>query len=923
MTLALGTRLGVYEVTAPIGEGGMGQVFRARDTKLNRDVALKLLPAAFASDPDRLARFTREAQTLAALNHPNIAHIHGLEESSGLRALVMELVEGDDLSQRIARGAIPLDEALPIAQQIAEALESAHEQGIIHRDLKPANIKVRADGMVKVLDFGLAKALAAEPGSAAAVHPSQSPTISSPAMMTGVGMILGTAAYMSPEQARGTTVDKRADIWAFGGVLFEMLTGRRAFEGELISDVLASVLKTEPNWQILPPETPMGLRRLLRRCLDKNPRSRLQAIGEARVDIERFRSGASEESAMARDTSLPRLREPRRRMVAIASATLLVVASALITWVLTRAAPQELQPVRFTIVPPAAQQFATLPTTRDLAISPDGTRIVYMGLGGLMVRAIDQLDAVPLRDIANVRNPFFSPDGRWIGFFSQSAAGELKRVSPAGGSPLLVSRYSGAPRGASWGPDDSIVFATTDPSSGLLRVSATGGQSTVLTTPDTAHGEGDHLFPSVLPGGQAVLYTIAATSGSIQNAQVAVLDMKNGQRKLLIRGGSQAEYVKSGHLVYAVNGGLAVVRFNLARLEVVGDPVQMLDRMLLGQLGAVNFAVSQQGTLAYLPTSAGPQNDLRSLVWVTRQGREEPIALPRRPYAVARLSPDESRVALDVREQNSDIWIWDVGRQTQTRLTNDAPADMSPVWTPDGRRLIWSSARDNDIGNLYWQASDGTGSAERLTTNTGAQFPTSISPDGTRVLLFAASAQSRRAISTLTLPTSSAGLNAGRLQAEPLLQSSADQQNGEISPNGYWIAYQSNESGRSEIYVRPFPRVDADRFTISPNGGTRPAWARNGRELFFLDGDGRLTSVPVQATATTFRPGAATKILNTRYYAGFSRRGQDLRAYDVSRDGQRFLMIKDEAGTGETGASASMVVVVNWQEELKRLVPTR
>ena len=703
-----------------------------------------------------------------------------------------------------------------------------------------------------------------------------------------------------------------------------MLTGRRAFEGELISDALASVLKTEPNWQILPPDTPMGLRRLLRRCLNKNPRSRLQAIGEARVQIESFLSNAPEESAIAQENSSPRLPEPRRRMVAIAGATLLVIASALTTWVLTRAAPEELQAVRFTIVPPAAQLFASIPTTRDLAISPDGTRLVYMGLGGLMVRAIDQLDAVALRDIANVRNPFFSPDGRWIGFFSQNADGELKRVSTGGGSPLLVSRYSGAPRGASWGPDDSIVFATTDPSSGLLRVSATGGQPTVLTTPDTAHGEGDHLFPSVLPGGRGVLFTIAATSGSIQNAQVAVLDMKSGQRKVLIRGGSQAEYVKSGHLVYAVSGALTVVRFDLARLEVVGDPVQMIDHMLIGQLGAVNFAVSQQGTLAYLPSSAGPQNDLRSLVWVTRQGREEPIALPRRPYAVARLSPDESRVALDVREQNSDIWIWDVGRQTQTRLTNDAPADMSPVWTPDGRRLIWSSARDNDIGNLYWQASDATGSVERLTMNTSAQFPTSISPDGTRVLLFAASGpQSRRAISTLTLPASSPGLEAGRLQPEPLLQSSADHQNGEISPDGGWIAYQSNESGRSEIYVRPFPKVDAERFLISPNGGTRPAWARNGRELFYLDGDGRLTSVPVQTTATTFRPGAATKILDTRYYAGFSRRGQELRAYDVSRDGQRFLMIKDEPGGGETVTSASMVVVVNWQAELKTRIPVK
>jgi serine/threonine-protein kinase len=920
LALTPGTRLGVYDITAQIGAGGMGEVYRATDTNLKRQVALKVLPASVAADADRLARFQREAEVLASLNHAHIGAIYGLEKSAGLTALVMELVEGEDLADRIARGPIPFDEALPIAKQIAEALEAAHEQGIIHRDLKPANIKVRPDGTVKVLDFGLAKAM--DPvGSPTSM--SQSPTITTPAM-TEVGMILGTASYMSPEQARGRTVDKRTDIWAFGAVLFEMLTGRRAFEGELTSDVLASVLKTEPNWQIVPPETPIELRRLLRRCLDKNPRSRLQAIGEARAQIESFLGGASEESAIAQEISLPPLPEPSRRMVAIVSATLLTVATALTTWALTRAAPEQLQAVRFTIVPPTAQQFATVPTTRDLAISPDGTRLVYMGLGGLMVRAIDQLDAVPLRDIANVRNPFFSPDGRSIGFFTQNADGEIKTVSMAGGSPLSLSRYSGAPRGASWGPDDSIVFATTDPSSGLLRVSANGGQPSVLTTPDTAHGEGDHLFPSVLPGGQAVLFTIAATSGSIQNAQVALLDMKNGQRKVLIRGGSQAQYVKSGHLVYVVSGALTVVRFDLARLEVVGDPVQIIDRMLIGQLGAANFAVSQQGTLVYLPTSAGPQNELRSLLWVTRQGREAPIALPRRPYAVARLSPDGMRMALDVREQNSDILIWDFGRQTTIRLTNDAAADMSPVWTPNGRRLIWSSARDNDIGNLYWQASDGTGSAERLTTNTFAQFPTSISPDGTRVLLFAASApQSRRAISILTLPAPSAGLEAGRLQPEPLLQSSADQQNGEISPDGCWIAYQSNESGRPEIYVRPFPKVDAERFLISPSGGTRPAWARNGRELFYLDGDGRLTSVPVQSTATTFRPGAPAKILDTRYYAGFSRRGQELRAYDVSPDGQRFLMIKDEAGIGETVTSASMVVVVNWHTELKALVPVK
>ena len=946
MALPPGSRLGAYEIVAPLGAGGMGEVYRARDTKLGRDVALKLLPDAFASDPDRLARFQREAHVLASLNHPNIAAIHGLEDADGAHALVMELVEGEDLSQRIARlrapGALarqagmPLDEALPIARQIAEALEAAHEQGIIHRDLKPANIKVRADGGVKVLDFGLAKALDTSPASATADN---SPTITAPAM-TGVGVILGTAAYMAPEQARGKAADKRADIWAFGAVVFEMLTGRRAFEGDLISDVLAAVLKTEPHWQSLPPDAPIGLHRLLRRCLEKDPRRRLQAIGEARVQVENLLSGTPEDMATAASVSAAQpLASRQRRVVAVAGVILVstAVVAALTTWTLTRPAPAKLQPVRFAIVPPAAHEFARIPTSRDLAVSPDGTRLVYMESGRLMVRAIDQLDSASIGDTAGVRGPFFSPDGRWIGFFTQNADGEIKRVPIAGGSPVVVSRYRGTPRGASWGPDGSIVFATNDTSSGLLR-SAAGGEPTVLTTPDTAHGEVDHLFPSVLPGGRAVVFTITMSSGSLQNAQLAVLDLTTGQHKVLIRGGSQAEYVdpsttstgsgqagagQSGYLVYSATGALSAVRFDLARLAVVGEPVQVVDQLMIGQLGGVNFALSRQGTLVYLPAGTGLQPELRSLVWVTRHGREESVAAAgRRPFALARLSPDGTRVALDIRDENSDIWIWHVSRQTLTPLTNDPYADMSPVWSPNGSSIIWSSARDGDIGNVFRQAADGTGVAERLTTSSFAQFPTSISPDGTRVALFGSgSPQSGRTVSILTLTGSSSELAAGRVKTEPLLQSPADQQNGEISPNGRWIAYQSNESGRSEIYVRPFPNVDRGRWPISPSGGSRPAWARNGRELFYLDGDGYLTSAPVAATATTFSPGAATRILGTRYYAGFSRRGQDLRAYDVSPDGQRFLMIKDDTSGSQTATPASLVVVLNWAEELMARVP--
>ena len=902
----------------------MGEVYRATDTNLKRTVAIKVLPEAVATDGERLARFQREAEVLARLNHPNIASIYGLEKSDGTAALVMELVEGPTLADRIAQGPIPLDEALPIAKQIAEALEAAHEQGIIHRDLKPANIKLRSDGTVKVLDFGLAKAL--DPPGAMSPGVTESPTITSPAMLTGIGVLLGTAAYMSPEQARGKPVDKRVDIWAFGCVLYELLTAKRAFEGELISDVLASVLKTDPDWNVLASETPVGLRRLLRRSLDKDPRRRLQAIGEARVQIEELLSAAGEENA-APTTASPTQRMSHRRVlsIAVASGTVLIVASALTTIWLTRRAPPTPAPARFTIVPPASQEFARIPIHRDLAVSPDGTRLAYIALNPLMVREMNDLEAAPLGYGAGVRSPFFSPDGRSIGFFTQNADGEVQRASIAGGSPMRVSGYSGIPRGGSWGPDNSIVFATNDAASGLLRVSSSGGEPAVLTTPDTAHGELDHLFPSVLPNGQAVLFTIQRTDGSLQNADVGVLDLTTGQRKVLIRGG-QAQYVKSGHLVYSAEGTLNAVRFDLARLVVVGEPVRVIDQMMIGQLLGVNFAVSQEGTLVYLPASASSLPELRSLVWVTRDGREEPLsAAGPRPYAAARLSPNGTQVALDVRDQRSDIWIWDLSRETMRPLTNSPGGDSSPVWMPDGERIVWASARENDTGNLYWQAADGTGAAERLTTNKGVQFPTSVSPDGNRLILFGNGPSEGRSfgISLVTLSGPLPRLAGIQLEPESLLDSSADQQDGEISPNGQWIAYQSNESGRFEVYVRPFPHVDAGRVPISPRGGTRPAWARNGRELFYLDADGYLTTVPVQTAGTTFIPGKPTRLLNRRYYAGLSPRGRDLREYDVANDAQRFLMIKDEGNDDRPASLAGMVVVLNWGEELKRLVTTK
>ena len=920
MALTVGTRIGAYEVSAAIGAGGMGEVYRARDTKLDRDVAIKVLPEALASDPERIARFEREAKTLASLNHPNIAHIHGLEESGGVRALVMELVEGPTLADRIAQGPIPIDESLPIARQIAEALEAAHEQGIIHRDLKPANVKVRPDGTVKVLDFGLAKALEAPAASSPSL--TQSPTITTPAMMTGVGVILGTAAYMSPEQAKGRPADKRSDIWAFGCVLYEMLTGKRAFDGEDISDTLAAILRGEPDWAALPSSVPQSLRDLIKQCLEKDRRRRVAEIAVAQyVMNERPAAFNPAHATVAPSTPRSRQRILGASAAGLVAALILVTATA---WIVTRWSVPTVPPVtRFTIVPPAGQPLSLVGADRDFAIAPDGTFVVYRALSSqpqLMVRFMNELEARPLAGTENGRWPFISPDGRWVGFFAFDF--QVKKVSITGGPPIPLCRYVGAPRGASWGPDDSIVFATSDRATGLLSVRAGGGDPIVLTKPAPATGE-DHQFPFVLPSGRAVLFTILV--GLPENAQIAVLDLTTGQHTTVIRGGSHAEYVapstgQPGYLVYSASGSLRTVRFDPVRLQVLSDPVATVDQVMSFGTGAAEFATSRTGALVFVPSTAGGVvTGTRSLVWVNRQGREEPIKAEPRAYMTARLSPDGTRVALDVNDRDNDVWIWDLARQTLDRLTTSSGTDMSPVWTPDSRSIIWAGTTNEAVPNLYRQAADGTGKPDRLTTSPSAQFPSSISQDARLVLWESAASVTNYDISTLDL-------RAGATQphrTEPLIHTAANESNGELSPDEHWIAYQSNESGQFEIYVSPFPKVDESRAHISTAGGTRPLWARNGRELFYLDAKGLLTAVPipVQSSDTTFKAGVPTKLLDTRYFAGSSSRGLDLRGYDVSLDGQRFLMIKDNtAGDRPSAPPASMELVLNWVEELKQRV---
>jgi serine/threonine-protein kinase len=696
MLLSDGTRVGSYQILSPLGAGGMGEVYRARDTRLDRDVAIKILPEAFAADAERVSRFHREARVLASLNHPHIAAIYGLEEAEGVKALVMELVEGEDLAQRLARGAVPLDEAVPIARQIAEALEAAHEQGIIHRDLKPANVKVRTDGTVKVLDFGLAKAF--DPTGSPSSNATMSPTISVHA--TQAGILLGTAAYMPPEQAKGKPVDKRADLWSFGCVLYEMLAGHRPFVGETISDVLAKIIERDPDWNALPAKTPRSIRTLLRRCLEKDPRRRLDSAAVARLEIEEASTTPATNGISVSDVNRDARAARWPPWASVAVAVLAALVGALTTWTVTRPTPAPSPAVnRFAVTLPPAQPLAFSINDRDVAISADGTRLAYTAgdQAQLMVRAFDQLDTAPLAGIANARAPFFAPDGRWIAFFDRLdegvttgpvvQRGALKKVSTNGGPLIVISPLTGASRGASWGPDDSIVFATSDLSTGLLRVPAGGGEPVVLTKPDTASGERDHYFPSVLPGARGVLFTIATAGG---NRQVAVLDLKTGQRTTLIRSGSQAQYVETGHLVYADGGALWAVRFDLATLNVLGDPAPILERVLT--LGAADFTISRRGTLVYVPVAGATS---RSLVWVSRKGAEESIAAPPRAYASARLSADEKRVALHILGQQG-IWIWDFAHETLAPLTLGPIGNFS-LWTPDGRHIIFEIANASGV----------------------------------------------------------------------------------------------------------------------------------------------------------------------------------------------------------------------------------
>ena len=887
--LGAGSLLGQYEIIALIGSGGMGEVYRARDTKLGRDVAIKILSDAFAVRPDHLTRFHHEAHVLAGLNHPNIAGVYGLEEHGSTTAIVLELVEGPTLAGRIARAngrGLPVSEAITIARQLADALRCAHEHGIVHRDLKPANIAFTADGRVKVLDFGLARTLETPWSESVSTSPTRVVQGTEP------GVLLGTVAYMSPEQARGEAADTRSDVWAFGCVLYEMLTGRAVFGGATPSDTLASVLRSAVDWTSLPRDLPSVIRVLLERTLEKEHDRRIADISTAKFLLDE--PGLSAPA-----------RVPTRSFPWIAAAIVLAaVVIGLVTMSLFRAGPPAATGAmtRLMITPSVNQALTVNGAERDLAISPDGSHVAWVGNNAsqLFVRALDQLEPRPVAGLGSPRGLFFSPDGRSIGFFDGSSS--LRSVASNGEPVVNITRTDGMPVGASWGSDGSIVYATTNPATGLQQVPAAGGQPTVLTRPNRERGEADHRWPHVFPGGKAVLFTIIRASGGIANSEVAVLDLATGAQKTVVRGGTDARYVSSGHLLYVgANGGLWAVRFDRGRMETVGAPVLMLPQIVVSAFGAGDFDLAENGTVVY--ATAGGQALTRALVWVDRQGREEVIDAPQREYLNPRISPDGSRVAIEARDGDGDIWIWDFSRKTYRDLTLNPAADRYPVWTPDGSRVVFNSDR-NGVMNLFWQAADGSGTPERLTESQNPQFPTAISPDGSHLVFH----ETATTIDLLTVML-------GRGQsATPLVKTAFSESNGDISPDGRWLAYQSNESGTLEILVRPFPDVNDGRWQVSSSGGVRPVWSRNSRELFYLTLTGALMSVPVDS-GPTFNARTPVKVVEGNYLFGVV--GAP-RTYDVSLDGLRFLMIRPV--TAST-TPASLVVVQNWTEELKRLVP--
>jgi len=903
----IGTRLANYAITGELGAGGMGEVWRAEDEKLGREVALKMLPVEFAGDSERMARFDREAKVLASLNHPNIATLFGLETiASGTDAdadsdagsnpqtpkpsnpvtfLVMELVEGEDLSERISRGPIPIDEAVSIARQIAEALEAAHEAGIVHRDLKPANIKLRSDGTVKVLDFGLAKAWEAETADSSL---SLSPTMTQHA--TAAGLILGTAAYMSPEQAAGTAADRRADIWAFGVVLWEMLTGHKLFEGETVSHVLASVLKDVVDLDELPESTPVKLRELISRCLQRKPRQRLQAIGDARIVLEEpledpEPAALAGTEALVVEASLPRW---RRLLPWTAVAALALVLAVGAWWVLG----QKPQVIAATVAPPLESDFHLNPSSPGpAAVSPDGRTIAYSARDAegdvlLYLRRLDSPQAQALSDTKNAGYPFWSPDSRWIGYVNR-ADGTLKKIDSRGGSPITLCPAPNG-KGGTWNDDGVIVFAP-DASGPLHAVSSAGGESTPLTEIDIDR-HNSHRHPRFLPDGRHLIF-LARGVTPVESA-LFVVDIEGGAATEIMASGAQAEF-GSGHLLYVREQALMARPFDPDALEFTGAAVPVAeDVLVVPGASLATFSVSDTGVLSYSTGSADLQLQLE---WRDRSGKVDGALGDPTSYRAVTISPDDRMAAARITDMTlgtSDLWIFDLDRGLRTRFTFDPAMDTWPVWSPDGRSLYFSSDRGGENG-IYRKDLAGAGTVELVFEGKQAMWPSSVSPDGSVLLLSFLGSGTGNDISVFDLDQPS--------ELRPFRHTEFQEASGVFSPDGRWVAYHSNESGEFEVYVTPFPGPGR-RWQVSSESGTYPVWRADGSEIVYSRISGELVAAKVRADGETFQVEGEEALFTIQPVESGGA------FFSVSSDAQRFLVVPSSAQR----ADSLLHLLVNW-----------
>jgi serine/threonine protein kinase/Tol biopolymer transport system component len=913
MALSPGTRLGPYEILALIGSGGMGEVYGARDTRLDRTVAIKILPSA---DPELKARFEREAKAIASLQHPHICTLHDVGHQNGTDYLVMEHLQGETLAARIARGRIKLDEALKIAIEIADALDKAHRAGIAHRDLKPGNIMLTRDG-VKLLDFGLAKLAPASPAHSTGF--SGTATQASP--LTAHGTILGTLHYMSPEQVEGRDADARSDIFALGAIVYEMVTGTRAFEGKSPASVIAAILEREPSpISTLQPLVPVQLDHIVKECLAKDPDARWQSVSDVMRELK-WVARRSPETGNAPHVSPIGVTHPLWLAALAVAAGLLV--GAVVTKVVGPGGSSKSSGdvARLLVgVGPADQLPPPRPSRTAMAFSPDGKYLVFVAVRNsrqqLYLRALDRLEATPIAGTEDGDSPFFSPDGRWVGFWSGvnvDAVGDLKKVPLTGGPAVTVCRTP-ALFGASWGSNDAIVFANIG--GGLWAVPAGGGTPKPLTTVDIKKGEVSHRLPHVLPDSKAVLFTALKASRRWDDAEIIVRSLLTGEQKVLVTGGADARYVTTGHVIYARTGTLMAVPFDLGRLQITGSPYGIVEDLMQSvnsvnanlDVGAAQFSVSGSGSLVYLPGGIFPDLE-RTLAWVDRKGELEPLAAPARSYFAPRLSPDGQRLVVYTAGLNPMLWTYDLSRGTLTRLTVEGQSRLA-IWTPDGKRVTFRSSQAGPE-NLFWKPADGSGVAERLTTSENNQTPASWSPDGKSLLFLEEVSPTNMDICALSME--GGHVTAPYCHQTPFLERWAD-----FSPDGHWLTYVSNETGRDEVYVQAYP--DGPKFQVSTDGGTQPAWARNGRELFYIIG-ATAASTRMMVVDVTLAPTFSASIPRMLFEGRFGTT-TPIRGYDVSADGRRFLMIQPKEQPPERPIT-QMVVVLNWTEELKAHVSTK